>query len=380
MKPHLSVRASQHGTLSEFSRLISASRSSAFDLTISNPASVGLGWDAQALSRIAASVDASRYLPEAMGPAEARAAVCEYLGLAKHAASRTMLTASTSEAYAFLFKLLADAGDEILVPSPSYPLFDYLAGYEGLRVVPYPLFFDGLWHIDLAELRARRTAKTRAIVVVSPNNPTGSLLSRDSFEAIDAMGLPVLADEVFREYLLEPRSDACLSALDEQPRSPWFVMGGLSKTAALPQWKLAWTVLRGGGDQAELWDALETIADTYLSVSAVAAHGLAGVLASVPPVQAALRARLRQNLELIDAALMHSSASRRRVEGGWSCLLRMPATRDDEAWATLLLREQKLLTQPGYFYELGPEPHLVLSLLTPPDLMEQGLARIQAVL
>lgn len=380
MRGLVSLRARVGAESSHFARAVAARHAEVLDLTLANPRAVGLGPSAETIKRVLAIVEGIPCSAEAMGMQRARIAVARHLGLGDTAAARTMLTASTSEAYAFLFKLLADPGDEVLVPSPSYPLFDYLARYEDLRAVPYPLVYDGLWHIDLAALEACITSRTRAIVVVAPNNPTGSLLSLAEIRALDSLGLPVLCDEVFAEYTIAPRGDACASALQHAHASPWFVMGGTSKSLGLPEWKLGWTVLQGGlaAQRDALWDALETIADTYLSVSGVAQEALPALLAEAPVVQQAIRDRLLENLSLIDAALRGSMVSRLHVEGGWSCILRLPALQDDEAWALSLLQDAHVLVQPGYFYELGPAPHLVLSLLTPPDVMQHGIERLAA--
>ena len=246
--------------------------------------------------------------------------------------------------------------------------------------MPYPLVYDGLWHVDVAALKARVSSLTRAVVVVSPNNPTGSLLSVHDLHEIDALNLPVLADEVFAEYILSPRDQACTDVLQHPTCSPWFVMGGVSKSLGLPEWKLGWTVLHGGqaASNEVLWDALETIADTYLSVSGTAQKGLATWLGLAPRIQADIRDRLRENLCAIDSIFVGSSVSRLHVEAGWFCVLRLPDIQDDETWAMSLLHEAQVLVQPGYFYELGPAAHVVLSLLTPPKVLREGLRRLLA--
>src|SRR5580692_8484991 len=171
------------------------------DLTESNPTRAGLSYPREIVEALA-DPRALAYDPQPSGSIEARAAVCRYYADRGHAVEpeQVLLTASTSEAYAYLFKLLADPGDEVLVPRPSYPLFEYLASMESLRVVPYPLVYHGGWSIDCDALAAAITERTRAIVLVNPNNPTGSFVKREELRFLQSLEVPLVSDEVFADY------------------------------------------------------------------------------------------------------------------------------------------------------------------------------------
>lgn len=281
-----------------------------------------------------------------------------------------MLTASTSEAYAYLFKLLADPGDEILTPRPSYPLFEYLAALESVKVRQYPLRYDGAWHLDFAELERAVSARTRAIVVVNPNNPTGSFVSAEEWDRLQKLGIPILSDEVFSDYGFDraapPRSD---------DRAVTFTMSGLSKIAGLPQMKLGWIVASGAeADQA--LERLEWIADTYLSVATPVQLAFPELLALSKDVQAQIRARTRANLDTLRAGSAGSPVNVLNVEGGWSAVLQVPRVRSEQEWALYLLGEQDVLVQPGYFFDFESEAFLVVSLLTPRAVFEEGIRRL----
>jgi alanine-synthesizing transaminase len=300
------------------------------------------------------------------------------------AASRILLTASTSEAYSYLFKLLADPGDEILVPRPSYPLFEYLAAMESVRIRQYPLRYDGGWHIDFAELERAITGRTRAIVVVNPNNPTGSFLKREEWERLQRLDIPILSDEVFADYGFAESGGAAdpqrISTLAGSHGVLTFSMSGLSKIAGLPQMKLGWIVAGGPGHEAAL-EGLEWIADTFLSVAAPVQVALPRLLAASAGVQSQIRARTRANLASLRAAIGAASPCQvLNVEGGWYAVLQVPRTRSEEEWTLHLLAEKNVLVQPGFFYDFESEAFLVLSLLTAPTTFEEGLRRLLATL
>jgi aspartate/methionine/tyrosine aminotransferase len=292
-----------------------------------------------------------------------------------------LLTASTSEGYGLLFKLLGDPGDEVLVPSPSYPLFEWLARLEGLAARPVPSYFHDRWHLDLGALEAAVSPRTRAVVVVNPNNPTGHFLSKTEWTALTGLcaerDLALLVDEVFADYALEPPGDRLATALlDPEPPCPVFILSGLSKVAALPQLKLGWIAVRGPGAAQHL-EALAFLADQYLSVSAPVQAAAPTLLALAPAIRDQVRTRLRANLAALDAALApHPRLSRLPVEGGWSVLLRRPAVDADELCALRLLEEASTLVHPGSFFDLPGDGHLVLSLLTPEQHFTEGLQRI----
>ncbi len=352
------------------------------DLTETNPTRVGLVHPPEVLAALAQPAGLV-YEPHPFGLMEARRAVAaDYArrGLGVDPA-RIVLTASTSEAYAYLFKLLGDPGDEVLVPVPSYPLFEYLARLDALTPVPYALAFDGVWRLDPAALARAATPRTRAVCVVSPNNPTGSYLKRSELDAVAAFcaerGLALVGDEVFFDYPLEPPAAPPASVL-EQRRALTFALGGLSKSAALPQAKLAWIAVHGPAPFVDRALArLEVIADTYLSVSTPVQLAAGALLAA----GADLRPRVQQRLETNRAALAREVASVPAcrllpVEGGWSAVLEVPAARGEEALAVTLVEDDGVLVHPGYFFDFPREAYLVVSLLPRPDEFLEGARRL----
>jgi len=332
------------------------------DLTESNPTRAGLEYPADEILSALSDPRSLEYQPEPRGLLSAREAISQYYGDVP--ASRILLTASTSEAYSYLFKLLCDPGDEILSPRPSYPLFEFLAALESVRVVQYSLRYDGVWHIDFDSLARAITPRAKAIVIVNPNNPTGSFLKREEWSRLQQFGLPILSDEVFSEYAFSPVPRL------SPPSVLTFSMNGLSKIAALPQMKLGWIVANGPGHEAAL-DRLELIADTYLSVATPVQIALPRLLAASTMVRAQIVNRTRANL-----ALLKSVAHPLHVEGGWYAILQVPRTRSEEAWALDLLDRRDVLVQPGYYFDFESEPFLVLSLLTPPQVFADALHRV----
>jgi alanine-synthesizing transaminase len=350
------------------------------DLTGSNPTRCGFAYPEAELLAALAQPAVLSYDPAPMGSKSAREAVATHHGHGL-GAEDLLLTASTSEGYGLLFKLLGDPGDEVLVPSPSYPLFDWLARLEGLVARTVPSYFHERWHLDLGAMEAAVSPQTRAVVVVNPNNPTGHFLSQAEWARLTALcarhGLALLVDEVFADYALEPPADRMVTALtDPDPPCPVFLLSGLSKVAALPQLKLGWIALRGPG-AAEYRSALAFLADQYLSVSAPVQAAAPTLLALAPGIRDQVRARLRANLAALDAGLAaQPRLSRLPVEGGWSVLLRRPALDADEACALRLLESASTLVHPGSFFDLPGDGHLVLSLLTAEALFREGLDRI----
>ena len=324
---------------------------------------------------------ALRYDPLPAGSLAAREAVCRYYrgtGQTVHP-DQVLLTASTSEAYQYLFKLLADADDEVLVPRPSYPLFEFLATMESLRVVSYPLLYDHGWSIDRDALAAAITPRTRAIVLVNPNNPTGSFLKRDELSFLQSLGLPLVSDEVFADYAFteDPRR---VRTLADGTEVLAFSMSGLSKIAGLPQMKLGWIVVSGPpAARAEARDMLEWIADTYLSVSTPVQQAAARLLELGQEVQDQIAARVRANLKWLASAIGPASPCRLlAVEGGWYATLQVPRVRREEEWALDLLEHDNVLVQPGFFFDFESEAFLVLSLLTQPETFREGSHRLLA--
>jgi len=349
---------------------------SILDLTESNPTRAALDYPRKELLTALADPRALRYDPDPRGLLSAREAVSEYYAQrsVEVPALRILLTASTSEAYSYLFKLLTDPGDEILVPRPSYPLFDYLAAMESVAARQYPLRYDGVWHIDLPALASAITPRTRAIVVVNPNNPTGSYLKRAEWERLQTFGLPILSDEVFSDFAFSPDPQR-ITTLADQNSVLTFSMSGLSKIAGLPQMKLGWIVASGPDHEAAL-DGLEWIADTYLSVSTMVQLALPRILSASAPVQEQIRIQTAANLQHLLKCTPGSACRCLTIEGGWYAVLEVPRIRTEEDWVLQLLAEKDVLVQPGFFYDFESEAFLVLSLLTPPAIFAEGLGRI----
>lgn len=343
------------------------------DLTESNPTRAGLPYASGEIVAALGSRGSLRYEPAAFGLPSARAAVARHLGVD---AARVVLTASTSEAYAFLFKLLCDPGDQVLVPVPSYPLFEHLARLECVEAVPYRLAYDGAWHVDLASLRAAVGPRTRAVVTVTPNNPTGSFLKRAELDALAALDLPVVSDEVFATYALREDATRARTVLDGGcPLA--FALGGLSKLAVLPQMKLAWIAVTGEAARVEAALArLEVVADAFLSVGAPVQHALPRLLASRAAAEGAVVARTRENLAALRASCAGQAVSVLDVEGGWYATLRLPRTRLELDWALALLEQDGVYVHPGHFFDFESEAYLVVSLLTQEAAFREGVARI----
>jgi alanine-synthesizing transaminase len=346
------------------------------DLTESNPTRAGLRYP---LEIVEAFRDPRMlaYEPLPAGALEPREAVSAYYAARGHAVppGRLLLTASTSEAYAYLFKLLADPGDEILVPRPSYPLFEFLANLESLQVRQYRLAYDSGWSIDLEALAAELTPRTRAIVLVNPNNPTGSYLKRTELDALVQLcaerSIALIADEVFSDYAFTTDPDR-VTTLANVEGCLAFSMSGLSKVAGLPQMKLGWIVA-----PAAAIEKLEWIADTYLSVSTPVQCAAARLLKLGGEVQTQIRERTAANLAHARAALAGSAAGILAVEGGWYITLQVPRVRSEEEWCLELLGRENVLVQPGFFYDFEAEAFLVVSLLTEPVVFEEGIARLK---
>ena len=353
------------------------------DLTQSNPTRAGLAGAPLLLAPLADAA-ALRYDPVPFGLPEARAAVARDFARRGYPLEpdRILLHASTSEAYGFLFKLLCDPGDEVLVPRPGYPLFDFLAGLESVRVKSYTLAYDGEWHLDLAAVAAGLGPRTRAIVAVSPGNPTGAYLKRHELAGLEALcaerGMALVADEVFADFpLREDEQRAASVARDSQALA--FALGGLSKSCGLPQLKLAWTAIAGPEAlRREALARLEVVADSYLPVSTPVQVAAPALLARKDELAAPIRARVAGNLEMLRQALASSGpATLLEPEGGWSAVLRVPATCSEEERALRLL-EQDVVVHPGYFFDFPDEAYLVLSLLPPPAEFGEGVARVLA--
>lgn len=341
-----------------------------FDLTESNPTRAGIFYPEGFLSALS-DPRAATYEPEPFGLPSARELIAREYGA--QSPERVAMTASTSEAYSWLFKLLCDPGDEVLVPRPSYPLFEYLAALESVRVRHYGLFYDhGSWCIDFHTLEQALTARTRAIVVVNPNNPTGHFIAKHELHTLTELcagrGIAIISDEVFRDYVIAPCPDTALT-LGGGDMALTFTLHGLSKAVGLPQMKLAWMIASGPDSLVSAaMQRLEMIADTYLSAGTPVQCALPALLALREPVQRQILQRLRENLDFLRASGLRSL----NVEAGWYAIV---THNHGDDFAEQLLRDCDVLVQPGYFYDFEASGYLVLSLLTKPDVFHEGVTR-----
>jgi aspartate/methionine/tyrosine aminotransferase len=360
------------------------------DLTVSNPTIVGLSPSEDELRDALAPAGSATYRPDPRGLASAREAVAAAYAArgAEIHPDRIFLTASTSEAYAFLFKLLANPGDALLVPEPSYPLFEHVVRLEGLSAIPYRLRASApehRWRLDLSTIQHGLDAGARAVLSVHPNNPTGSFVSADDrgllLGLLDPAGHALISDEVFLDFPVEGASDAAGPAAAASTGPLAFSLGGLSKSCGLPQMKLSWIVM--GGDAAAAASAeerLELIADTYLSVGTPVQLALPRLLEMGARAADRIRERLRRNLAALDAALARiPGALRLPAEGGWTAVLRLGDAAGGGA-AETLLRDAGVLVQPGWFFDFEEEDAVVASLLPRPDDFDEGLTRIVGAL
>ena len=349
------------------------------DLTASNPTRAGLTLDRGLLPALAKE-ESLHYDPQPRGLRRAREALVEYYrGL--HIPLRPdqiILTTSTSEAYSFAFRLLCDPDDEVLIPTPSYPLFEFLAEIQDVRLIPYELVYDHGWQIDMHSVKKAIGSRTRAIILVSPNNPTGSYTRQPEREELNRLcrerQIALIVDEVFFDFNLSRESVESFAGNDA---ALTFTMSGLSKVAGLPQMKVAWLVTSGPSDVADTaLERLEVIADTYLSMNAPIQHAIPELLASRNGFQQRLMARLRVNLSELDRQLGGQKlCSRLEVEGGWYATLRVPVTRTDEELAIELLEEEDVLVHPGHFFNFPSDGYLILSLMTPEADFAEGIRR-----
>ena len=354
------------------------------DLTAGNPTDPGLHDSEKLKSALQAtqSPQAFEYHPQAHGLLSARQAVAKYYSALFEPISlrpeQVVLTTSTSEAYAFIFRLLCDPGDEVLVPRPSYPLFDFLAGLQDVTLVQYPLFYDHGWHVDVEALRLKITARTRAIIVVHPNNPTGSYVKPQEAVALNRLcverGLALIADEVFYDY---PRASPPPSFAGNT-QALTFTLSGLSKIAGLPQMKVAWMVISGPPERArEALARMEIISDTFLSMNTPLQLSTAALLEYRRCFQAKLSARLAHNGQELDRQLAGQQLCRRlESEGGWYATLRVPRVQSDEELALRLMRDQGVIVHPGHFFDFAEEGFLVISLMTAEQEFREGIRRV----
>ena len=369
--------------LTEALEEVKSSGAQVLDLTTSNPTRVGLHYDEAQILASLASPQAMDYDPQPKGLLTAREAVAAYYrqehdirGLDPE---QLLLTTGTSEGYSFVFRLLCNPGDELLVPKPSYPLFEFLADLQEVKLAPYPLIYDHGWQMDFPSLHKAVTERTRGVVVVHPNNPTGSHVHPQERESLNRFcrehGLALIADEVFLDYAHD-RADRESFASNGDVLS--FTLSGVSKISALPQMKVAWIVTSGPEAEVEAALArLEVIADTYLSMNAPIQWATPVLLHQQKSIQQQLLDRVLGNLAELDRQLAaQKTCQRLQVEGGWYAVVRVPVMQTDDELAVDLLRRQSVLVHPGHFYDFPSDGYLVLSLITAQDDFREGIKRL----
>jgi aspartate/methionine/tyrosine aminotransferase len=357
------------------------------DLTVSNPTACGFQYDEAGILAALAAPASLGYDPEPKGLRQARAAVAKYY-LQKNSDARLdlerlILTTGTSEAYSFLFPLLCEPGDEIVIAQPSYPLFEFLAAIHDVKLSPFLLVYDHGWQVDFAALTKTISSRTRAIILVHPNNPTGHFVSESEAGQLQKLCLEreiaLVVDEVFLDYKIpvgdsRPKHGSFIF----DARALTFVVSGLSKIAGLPQMKIGW--IAAAGPDALVHEAiarLEIIADTYLSLNAPVQHALTTLLAQRGVMQPQIMRRIEENLQKVDEELKPQSlVSRLEFEGGWFAVLRVPAVQSDEELAIRLLEDYSVLAHPGHFYDFPDDGYLVVCLLTPAEEFAEGICRI----
>ena len=353
------------------------------DLSVSNPTRAGLHYDVEGILETLTRPEAMDYDPQSKGLLKARQAVVRYYR-DEHEGydldpESLILTTSTSEAYSYVLRLLCNPDDEILIPKPSYPLFEFLADLADAKLVPYPLLYDHGWQIDFPSLYKAVTHRTRAVVVVHPNNPTGSYAKSEEAAALNRFcqeyGLALLVDEVFLDYPLDGAARPTF-ALNREVLT--FTLSGLSKISGLPQMKVAWVVTSGPKERkTEALARLEVIADTYLSMNTPLQLATPVLLEQRRNIQPLLLDRARANLQELDRRLaQQKTCERLDVEGGWYVVLRVPATQTDEDLAIDLLRKLGVLVHPGHFYDFPGDGYLVVSLITPAEDFREGIRLI----
>jgi len=361
---------------------IRAERVPIFDLTASNPTHCGFRYDAAAILEAFRKPEALAYDPQPLGLLSAREEVSRYYLRDHHAVvdpDAIVLTTSTSEAYSYVFRLLCNPHDEILVPKPSYPLFDYLADLQDVVLIPYTLEYAHGWFIDFHSVIRALTPRTRAILLVHPNNPTGSYLQPEEAHRLNKLcrerNLALIVDEVFLDYSYAPVPRATFAGNHE---SPTFTLSGLSKIAALPQMKVAWIVATGPDSLVHsAMERLEVIADTYLSLNAPTQWAFPALFEQRHSLRPQIQERLRENRRHLQSLLqLHSSWELLDADGGWYAVLRLLAGLSDEDFAVQLLQTEKVLVHPGHFYDFSSEDFLVLSLLTPSEIFREGVSRM----
>ena len=353
------------------------------DLTTANPTQVGLVYPDRLLQPLL-SPAALRYDPVPFGLPTAREAIVAHVASRSVSVSmeRVVLTASTSEAYSLLFKLLCDPGDLVLVPQPSYPLFDHLARLDGVVASPYKLEYHGRWELNLDSLNRALEARARAILVVNPNNPTGSFTRPDELDEVCEIAgrhdLAIISDEVFDDYPLGARKTGGSGALVGETSVLTFTLGGLSKSAVLPQLKLGWILV--GGPETLVRKALgrlEFICDNYLSVATPVQVAVGTLLNHTAPLADEIRCRVQKNYTNLRELARHFPACQvLHADAGWYAVIQVPAVQSEEALVVELIERDRVIVHPGYFFDFPREAFLVVSLLPEPDSFTSAVTRV----
>jgi alanine-synthesizing transaminase len=375
-------------TPNKYTRALEEMRASGgplIDLTVSNPTECGFAYDAAAILRSFQKEKSLAYEPEAKGLRTAREAVTEYYREEHGAAvdpESLILTTSTSEAYSHVFRLLCDPHDEILVPKPSYPLFEFLGDLQDVELVPYALQYAHGWFLDFASARRSLTPRTRAILLVHPNNPTGSYVKAEEVERLNGLcreeNLALIVDEVFLDY---PLSGDARKTFTGNRDALTFTLSGLSKISALPQMKVAWVVTSGPESLTRpALERLEIIADTYLSLSSTVQWALPELLAQRRTLQPQMQQRVRANWAQLQTLARGKRCEVLESEGGWYGVLRTPGALSGENLAIEIMQRALVLVHPGHFYNFPSDDFLVVSLIVSTDQFEQGMSRLSAIL
>jgi alanine-synthesizing transaminase len=354
------------------------------DLTRSNPTECRFAYNKRGIRQALTGGEMLRYRPDERGMVAAREAVAAYYQTEHRAAvgaGDLLLTCGTSEAYSFLFRLLCNVGDEVLIPAPGYPLFDFLADLSDVQLVRVPLLYDHGWQIDFMALAAAATERTRAVIVVNPNNPTGHYVSSAEQAELEKFchqrGIALIVDEVFLDFSL--RKEPAGSFVNSE-QAPTFTLSGLSKICGLPQMKLAWIAVSGPeAAKREALERLEVIADAYLSVGTPVQTAAPALLEMRGSFQEQVMKRVRKNLGELDRQLAQQTVcARLECEGGWTAVLRVPAVESDEELAIALLKDKNVLVHPGHFYDFARPGYIVVSLIVPEPEFAEGIERVLA--
>ena len=348
------------------------------DLTISNPTECGFEYDSRAILQALTNPASLAYDPDPRGLVSARQAVAAYYAArgGDVPADNIVLTTSTSEAYSFVFRTICNPGDEILIPEPSYPLFAFLADIQDVKLARYPLDYDYGWQINFHALQQGITTRTRGVIVVHPNNPTGHFTKPHELEKLNEIcatrNLAIIADEVFLDFALQGNAPFSFA---QNSAALTFTVSGLSKISGLPQMKAAWLAASGPGQlKSQALARLEIIADTYLSMNAPVQWAIPMFFEQRHPFQKQLLERVRKNLAELDRRLAEQkSCARLVVEAGWYAVLRVPATRSDEDLAIELLAQKNIYVHPGHFYDFPSEGFLIVSLITREEEFAAGV-------